>query len=356
MRTAIARLWLLCAWAGAACAQDSCIPYILEPCAGDPQTYECVNVTTELTSLKGGETTAILQEYCFKKNSPLIDEITVWTDQGTLAVSALKAGDILGELYFNVNLADFGENCPLGNNVVMRAPIVVTDASLQYAQLKATITEASQPLIGCLLRYDPTDEEHNYGFILEGEITTSTGGGFEMNLKLPLPEEGALYPGLEYDDLTGTGSPIPLYFRPLPKSDVYTLPVAGGTLKVGTLLAARNSGGQNVEHEFLEEFTIKPGVVDAPLFRRGDVNNDSKVDIADPVKLLGHLFSGDPMPTCPDAADANDDGKLDIADAVKILGHLFAGSGPLPAPFGDCGTEEQPDQDGLPRCDYQGRC
>ena len=71
---------------------------------------------------------------------------------------------------------------------------------------------------------------------------------------------------------------------------------------------------------------------------------------------LGHLFSGDPMPTCPDAADANDDGKLDIADAVKILGHLFAGSGPLPAPFGDCGTEEQPDQDGLPRCDYQGRC
>ena len=43
------------------------------------------------------------------------------------------------------------------------------------------------------------------------------------------------------------------------------------------------------------------------------------------------------------AVDANDDGGLDIADAVKILGHLFAQAGPLPDPFGACGTDPTSD-------------
>ena len=63
------------------------------------------------------------------------------------------------------------------------------------------------------------------------------------------------------------------------------------------------------------------------------------------------LFGGPDDPctqsvgACLDAADANDDGRVDIADAVKILAHLFAQAGPLPAPFGACG--EDPTADGL---------
>jgi hypothetical protein len=58
----------------------------------------------------------------------------------------------------------------------------------------------------------------------------------------------------------------------------------------------------------------------------GNVNTDSKVDIADAIALLGYLFGGGlkPPPVCAKAADANDDNKLDIADAVKILGYLFS--------------------------------
>ncbi len=353
MRTAVARLWLLCAWAGAACAQDSCIPYILDPCDGDPQSYDCVNVTTEITSNKGGETTAILQEFCFKVDSPLLGEITVWTNQGTLAIPALKVGDEIGELLFSIKFSDFGQSCPLGDDAVMRAPIKVTEVSVEYAALQATISEASLPLTDCLLKYDPTDAEHNNGLILAGDITASAGGGFELYLKLPEPGAGALYPGLEYGDLAGTASPVPLYFRPLTMDDIFTLPAAGGTLTIGTLLAANNLGGLPVEHEFLEDFTITPGIV-APQFRRGDVNEDAKVDIADPIKLLGQLFSGQPAATCPDAADANDDGKLDIADAIKMLGHLFASTGPLPDPFGACGAEVETDT--LAACDYKGEC
>ena len=55
-----------------------------------------------------------------------------------------------------------------------------------------------------------------------------------------------------------------------------------------------------------------------------------------------------------DIADANDSGAIDIADAISILSHLFASAGPLPAPFGGCGTDPTPDQLGcgnFPPCD-----
>lgn len=82
-------------------------------------------------------------------------------------------------------------------------------------------------------------------------------------------------------------------------------------------------------------------------FRRGDVNADGKVDIADAIATLGYLFAEREAPSCLDAADANNEGKIDIADAIAVLGHLFASTGPLPAPFDSCGTD--PDADG-PGC------
>ena len=99
-----------------------------------------------------------------------------------------------------------------------------------------------------------------------------------------------------------------------------------------------------------KEFVITVEGAAAELFKRGDVNVDNRLDIADAIALLGHLFSGKPMPDCPDAADGNDDGKLDIADAIRILGHLFASTGPLPAPFGACGEDQTDDK--LPACAF----
>lgn len=85
-------------------------------------------------------------------------------------------------------------------------------------------------------------------------------------------------------------------------------------------------------------------------FKRGDVNGDDGINLADAISLLSHLFADLPMPACPDAADGNDDGKLDLADAIKILGHLFSDEGPLPDPFGDCDVD--PTEDGLEPCVY----
>jgi len=85
-------------------------------------------------------------------------------------------------------------------------------------------------------------------------------------------------------------------------------------------------------------------------FSRGDANDDGNRNIADAIFVLGYLFGGGPEPTCPDAADANDDGNLNIADAIAVLGHLFGGTGPLPAPFPDCGSD--PSEDGMGKCVY----
>ncbi len=76
----------------------------------------------------------------------------------------------------------------------------------------------------------------------------------------------------------------------------------------------------------------------AASFRRGDVNQDGKYDIADAIKALSYLFSSEPS-TCHDAIDVNDDGKVDIADPIKLLSHLFAGDLYIPPPFPDCGND-----------------
>jgi hypothetical protein len=73
---------------------------------------------------------------------------------------------------------------------------------------------------------------------------------------------------------------------------------------------------------------------------RGDANVDGKVDIADGIGLLGHLFLGGSAP-CLRAMEINLDGKVDLSDAVSLLGHLFLG-GPAPAqPFPECGSAEE---------------
>ncbi len=72
--------------------------------------------------------------------------------------------------------------------------------------------------------------------------------------------------------------------------------------------------------------TLPAGQGDTISVLMGNVNTDTKVDIADAIALLGYLFGGGtkPPPVCAKAADANDDNKLDIADAIKILAYLFS--------------------------------
>ncbi|MFN0059041.1 MAG: galactose oxidase-like domain-containing protein [Planctomycetota bacterium] len=78
---------------------------------------------------------------------------------------------------------------------------------------------------------------------------------------------------------------------------------------------------------------------------RGDCNDDSFINIADPVLALDLLFGTGSAPTCLDACDANDDGAFNIADPIFSLVHLFESGSAPPAPFPACGAD--PTADGL---------
>ncbi len=68
----------------------------------------------------------------------------------------------------------------------------------------------------------------------------------------------------------------------------------------------------------------------------------------DAFRVLNYLFvTGEPLP-CPDAGDVNDDGRLDISDPIRLIRFLFQG-GPAPErPFPQAGLDLT--RDGLVPC------
>ncbi|MBN1422312.1 MAG: hypothetical protein JXP34_26290 [Planctomycetes bacterium] len=83
-------------------------------------------------------------------------------------------------------------------------------------------------------------------------------------------------------------------------------------------------------------------IADSELFVRGDANRDDRVNIGDPVFILGCLFSSG-WCGCQDAQDANDDGKVDIGDPIHILYYYFADGPAIPPPYPDPGIDPTPD-------------
>jgi hypothetical protein len=78
-------------------------------------------------------------------------------------------------------------------------------------------------------------------------------------------------------------------------------------------------------------------------FLRGDAGLDGRLDIADAVRTLLHLFAGGTL-DCPAAADVNGSGlPLAIDDPIHALQFLFRGGPPPPAPFPSCGAAPRAD-------------
>jgi cytochrome c peroxidase len=69
------------------------------------------------------------------------------------------------------------------------------------------------------------------------------------------------------------------------------------------------------------------------LFVRGHVNRDDKIDLADAIFLIAHLFRGAPAPDPVVAADTNGDGRVDISDPIYLLNFIFQGTEAPPMPF-----------------------
>ena len=87
-----------------------------------------------------------------------------------------------------------------------------------------------------------------------------------------------------------------------------------------------------------------PPVTEERKFLRGDVNDDSTIDLSDGITVLDFLFSERTSLNCKDAADVNDTGSLDISDPINLFAFLFLG-GDEPQPPGPriCGVDPTPE-------------
>jgi len=328
----------------AVAAEANCLDFFLKGCAGDPQQYQCLQVTTSLSSAKGGEPATIEQEDCFGHNgnngSPLPDKIEVIVDRGTLDVSKMTPGVIFGLVYFRAKFADFGENCPIGPEAVLEAPFIVTERVGNDILFEVRIETANPPLISCLLTYDPTDANHNDGIMYTGVATPRAAGGFDMLLELGVADDG-FSTAIQAGDRTDPGIPVPLTFRYIDATEapgVFTLPAAGGKLTVSTIFYAYNG----FEFEQDDTFDLQRAV--GGNFRRGDVDANGTLTIGDAIALLNHMFAGDDEPVCPDAGDIDDSGEYTIGDAIGLLNFMFADGPEPPAPGTEtCGADPSPD-------------
>jgi hypothetical protein len=94
----------------------------------------------------------------------------------------------------------------------------------------------------------------------------------------------------------------------------------------------------------LQDLELVVRVRESAPFRRGDSNDDGKLDISDVLWTLGYLFLGSVPPPCLDSADTDDNGTLEITDPLAVFGFLFIGSTVIPAPGPrTCGEDPTPD-------------
>ena len=73
-------------------------------------------------------------------------------------------------------------------------------------------------------------------------------------------------------------------------------------------------------------FAIKAVELIPPAAKRGDVNRDGNVTIADVTVLIDYLLSGDDTGINLDAANCNDDSTVSIADVTALIDYLLSGS------------------------------
>ena len=91
------------------------------------------------------------------------------------------------------------------------------------------------------------------------------------------------------------------------------------------------------------------GCAAPPRLRRGDVDQNGRVELTDAIRTLDHLFLSFAELLCPDAADVDDSGSLDVTDAIALLLYLFLDGAP-PAEPGGQGCGPDPTTDPLRGC------
>ncbi len=100
-------------------------------------------------------------------------------------------------------------------------------------------------------------------------------------------------------------------------------------------------------------YVLSSGEEEETPFRRGDANNDGRVNISDPIAVTRHIFLDHVQLSCPDSADINDDGRVLPDDVIVLLKWLFQSGAPPAEPLEACGFD--PTDDAL-TCEAYDHC
>jgi len=117
-------------------------------------------------------------------------------------------------------------------------------------------------------------------------------------------------------------------------------PLRGGQPIPGVL----NVGGDSRLPCNVKEAGLRIRHLSSAPFLRGDANEDLRLDIADPVWIVGSLYHDGPPAPCPDAGDSNDDGIVDASDVVYLIDYLFRAGDAPSSPFPECGLDATEDE------------
>ncbi len=103
----------------------------------------------------------------------------------------------------------------------------------------------------------------------------------------------------------------------------------------------RESGAIQIDYVGYRSGVHLPAPADAApraSFVRGDFNFDGRINVADPILILHHVFSA-MSSACEDAGDFDDNELLNVADAVFGLNFVFRGGEVPPAPYPEPGKD-----------------
>ena len=113
-------------------------------------------------------------------------------------------------------------------------------------------------------------------------------------------------------EMYGVGFNVLVYFADeVTESGQYVLTIPAGAIIIYSL--------EEDVHELNFNYTIAGGAE----FKRGDVNGDGSVNIADVTALIDILLSGT---AAPEAADVNEDEAVNIADVTALIDFLLSGN------------------------------
>ncbi len=208
----------------------------------DPPGW-CNCTRTLLTNPRPGKTTGVEQGVIWIRGQPGVGNHRIETAAGTLDVSSLQVGDLIGGTLIN-ELVPEALGVPPATFFKTRGEVRVTAVSADSADFDITIVELS-PIVPIILRYNPRDPAHSDGLLYRGRLSAKgPGAGFVLEYRYEgKPDK---FPAVQANDADSPGFNVRNAVTFISEeSGIYTLPDAP-SIEVSSSLRKFSASGNNV--------------------------------------------------------------------------------------------------------------